>query len=707
MIASAATTRWLPGLLLPCITVLLSSCAASVTPSATPARGEESADTTEAPAAALAPKGRLTDVRVATSTRQSGSEPRPSMTPTSSATPWPTVDPSRTKRFDDPMLGLSFEYPTDLGDPIVQIAAGTGASTFRITFSDRWDAPTLGGVSPGAYLDRGRLPWDTIGYNVDADGRYFLLGPNDASGRGDEIEVLRTFDLGDRDALEYRMSPLTAFSGDDVEPEGIVVNLDGEQFPGMAISPIGGGALSDDLLVDWLRSFEFYEPTVPQPTPRPTREPTPTPIAPAVDAREVEASELPKPAGSVLVWADELGLSVHDEKGRRSRLLEAAGLRDPLISSDGRLVAYQRSVDLEARLRPDKHLTAYELGMVSRLRGNGNDEVVALGSLPTDDLPGTVQGARWPTHIAWLPGESRLAFSTLAQPDEPCAYCVYAAQDYWQVDPWSGRVARLLEDGEGGRFEISPDGRHVALVRRGPADERPQDLVIADVDGRNARWKLGFASPATGSSFRFTPRPYWRADGSSLLIAIPGTEPHAEAGFFGEAPTELFDVPVEAAPRSLGALTLDWGMWSGRLQWRPDWGLWDPTRSRLLWAEPMPPDREALPALLRSARWDREQPVDLGPVDRTRLLGWSPDGTRFLLKDNPHVYVGGLDEPLRALLPADRVHSTRWLDRETFVVQHTADETGTEIRLWAVDGRNRRLAWGAGSLSFDVHVPSE
>jgi hypothetical protein len=114
----------------------------------------------------------------------------------------------------------------------------------------------------------------------------------------------------------------------------------------------------------------------------------------------------------------------------------------------------------------------------------------------------------------------------------------------------------VLADGEGGEFNISPDGKHIGLTRPGDyAKNTPGAITVVDASGQNPVKLLQFTVVNTGASYQFYPQVRWTTDSSSLLVAMP--DPNLIYATDKIPPTALWKLDVNGTKTQIGSVKAD------------------------------------------------------------------------------------------------------------------------------------------------------
>src|SRR5258706_10291216 len=212
-------------------------------------------------------------------------------------------------------------------------------------------------------------------------------------------------------------------------------------------------------------------------------------------------------------------------EGQSGRLLVAYIDGDALYgwqSNGGSLpsaLATGRDTFTQVHLSPGGLQVAYDRGgTLWTVSVAGNEPPRSLVTLDMLNLGKT--RPRFVLKFAWL-DEHVILFNTYAimqnGPDRQ-----QFADDLWRVDVLSGKITRLMDDGQGGMFAISPDGQRIAIVQPGDyATQRSGSIQIIDPDAKNRLNLLSFPVINSASSSSYYPHVLWSADSQNLFAAIP------------------------------------------------------------------------------------------------------------------------------------------------------------------------------------------
>jgi len=209
-----------------------------------------------------------------------------------------------------------------------------------------------------------------------------------------------------------------------------------------------------------------------------------------------------------------------NEPARRITSMDA--VESIRITADSNKIAFLR--------RPDNE-TAPELYSIDR---NGTNLTLLLSSAALNSLyPLDDYQFRSIYSMEFVPTTHTLLFNTRNIPIGPGLVLV---NDLHQIDLDTSQHTVLFGPGEGGNFLLSPDGSQLALIQ-------PDNIRLAQVDGSARSPNLLTYSPVmTASEFQYYAQPVWAADGSSLLVAIPGPDPFSDPSY-----GDIYRISIDSA----------------------------------------------------------------------------------------------------------------------------------------------------------------
>lgn len=310
--------------------------------------------------------------------------------------------------------------------------------------------------------------------------------------------------------------------------------------------------------------------------------------------------------------------------------------RRPLLSPDGRLVAFVRQVDA---LHDELWVLDLASGESRRLVGQAEFDQIGAAARQ----PGTLSVV--PNQIAWVPGTYWLAFNTRQIFQGPGWG---ALDDLNLVHAETGQVSYVLLAGWGGNFAFSPDGERVAL-------STPTQLILARRDGSGYRQVLNFPYVLTYGEIPFYPQPHWSAAGDRLWVVIPPADALAEP----VTPYSIWTVAAdgERAEKRGEVLTA---------RFLDNLPVFSPDLRRLAFTRLVEADQSEL--VLAAVDGSDQRVYGSGWL--LRFLAWSPSGERWLFSvgDEQELWLGQEGVPGQAWPGALRgLSEVRWIDETTWL----------------------------------------
>jgi hypothetical protein len=242
------------------------------------------------------------------------------------------------------------------------------------------------------------------------------------------------------------------------------------------------------------------------------------------------------------------------------------------------------------------------------------------------------------------------------------------ADDLWRADAASGKVTCLLEDGQGGAFNLSPAG--IVLVRPGDgASQTPGTISWVNARGQNKVKLLEYAAVSTGSSQPFYAHPQWSADGTSLFVAIPD----ANLLYATQAipPTVLWRLELTGKATRLGDVRADF------------FGLpeFSATGQQVLYARRIGPPADNQLALYRAnSDGSGEQLIAQDAIGKIEPAHWLPDGLSYtFVHGNPGELWMQTGSVLQRFSATTTAFNLTWVDATT-AVYSTAPAGQDELR---------------------------
>ncbi len=362
--------------------------------------------------------------------------------------------------------------------------------------------------------------------------------------------------------------------------------------------------------------------------PTPTPKPSPTPA-------EIPDRGTSLAAEGLLVYADEAGLWLMTldlsqplpTGGEPVQLAAAEGVERPLISPDGRKIAYI--------VRKDGANILHVVNL-----DDGSDQIL----INSVDLPVNVGDgmAVLISQIEWLNNSQGIAFNTfftnLVGPD--------AGK---RVDLWTVKLEGTVTE----RFETERGGGVFALSNINQVILSQQDAIVrANLDGNDAEALVTFDFISTASEYIYYPPVQWAADGNAAYVAIPNADPWSE-----EANAALWRIPASGPAERLETLP-------GNILHHPV--SWSPDGSQLVYVQ-QEIDASNPPPVLMLAEGDGRNPIPYTSDTQLDLFGWSPGGAHFLYAGSGEYAVGQAGAPPTKYPAQGAIADMQWLTASTFI----------------------------------------
>ena len=184
-------------------------------------------------------------------------------------------------------------------------------------------------------------------------------------------------------------------------------------------------------------------------------------------------------------------------------LTKQQGIYSPVFSDDGQWILFKQR-DNQGNRTP----TPSDELWVIRPDGNGLQRLVGSDDLKVlngDEVSLLIDD------IGWLPGSHEILFNTDRIVNGPPGS--WPNFDLYSLD-LSGHVTQLAIPGQGGKFIISPDGSHIALV----TDSR---IGLFDLKTNQQRTLLEFKHLEIPSEIYYVPNVIWDPEGNFVMTSIP------------------------------------------------------------------------------------------------------------------------------------------------------------------------------------------
>jgi hypothetical protein len=214
----------------------------------------------------------------------------------------------------------------------------------------------------------------------------------------------------------------------------------------------------------------------------------------------------PQPAALRIVYTD--GGNIWLSEGNSSPLqITNSGFAESLrISHDGLKIAFTRRTDPNG------------LAELRAVDADGNNETTLL---TVDDMkslyPSTLGSKGFEIgQMEFLPGSHLLYFNTY-EAFETVGLAM--TDDLLRINTNTGDLSKILTPGNGGNFEISPDGNRIVIVRPDAID------MIGPGGGQLAANVVTYLPVVTYSEFYYYAQPVWSKNSGGVGIAIPSDDP--------------------------------------------------------------------------------------------------------------------------------------------------------------------------------------
>lgn len=333
----------------------------------------------------------------------------------------------------------------------------------------------------------------------------------------------------------------------------------------------------------------------------------------------------------------------------------SGGVSSPVISDDGRVIAFLRSDGLWA----------------VETTGSGERVLVSEGYLASVAGPASRARIKW---FDFAPHSHVLYFDTILEPLEEGF--PMPRFDLHRTDADVPAPAQILGEGQGGQAYFSPDGQWMALSL---ADH----ISIARPDGSALRTVFTFPMVSTYSEWFYLPEVVWMNTSGGFYVITP-------APAILENPSEparWWYVPLDGKAAQLAAFVTA-PVWVSFPRLSPD-------GTRALYVRPRPgggyelhlTDVSTADILLASYEGDV---FGVG--------GWSPDGRyyTFYQGDTRNVLYASVGQPPQPLSDVGLADFVAWMDGNTVLFKH-----GAELRLRALDASSLLIDASVSDNQFD------
>lgn len=308
------------------------------------------------------------------------------------------------------------------------------------------------------------------------------------------------------------------------------------------------------------------------------------------------------PPAVVVVWVQDGDLYAWREDDPTARVIASGAVIEPHLSPSGRLVAFTRGAQGDARAL-----------WVVGIDGTGERELVA-----PDVIPSIRNGHPQIDQVEWL-GEEAVYFGTRQDYENGSVRDDNLYRAALDADP-----QLILPAGAGGAFAISPDGQQIAVVSAGQYDTVEGQVTLLDPLGVQVSEKLSFTALRAPNEPPFYPPLVWNVEGDFVRVPVSSR---------GSERVALWRVPVEGEAQIFGYITaLPDGL--------PVWG-----GARMVYIQAN--ENERLVLILSDASGANGQVYATGVIAKPR---WLPDAQHFAYELDGGLWLGRPGAAPRLLL---------------------------------------------------------
>ena len=280
--------------------------------------------------------------------------------------------------------------------------------------------------------------------------------------------------------------------------------------------------------------------------------------------------------------------------------------------------------------------------------------------------------------LRWVPGTHTLAFQTYSS---PAGGQTDGLEVLWNLDADSGALRQVLNVGMNSALAYSPDGKEIALMRRGTAAQPVGSLSLFTADGSKERKVLDL--PANPSGAGYDAQLSWLPDSHSLWVGVanPSSDNPGQI-----ASVTLYRVPLSGSPVKAGQVQ------AANAYWSPD-------GKHLLYTRPVTETVENQQLVL--ANPDGSGAKVYQTFKFGMFAGWAPDDTHFLYQSEGNTYVGSAGKPPVLLNGLTNPMAARWVAPNRLV--YMLDEPDSSVLVWQpLGGSGAALAKLPAGVTFDT-----
>ena len=373
------------------------------------------------------------------------------------------------------------------------------------------------------------------------------------------------------------------------------------------------------------------------------------------------------PDTAALAYADGQSVWALDRAGGTRQLVEQPGATMPVISPDRSRVAFWVMQDVE----PELWVVGWD--------GSSPHRLLAQQDLPRDGAGSPYEAPQFVLHdLSWVPGTHVLAFQTYAS---PAGGQSEGREVLWNLDGDSGALRQVLDVGMNSALAYSPDGKHIALMQRGTAEQPVGNLTLYGPDGSGKR-KV-FDLPANPSGAGYDAQLSWLPDSRSLWVGVVNPSPDMPGQI---SSVTLYRVPYNSSPVKAGQVP------AANAYWSPD-------RKHLIYTRPLSETFENQELVLANA--DGSNARVYQTLKFGMFAGWAPDSTHFLYQSDGNTFVGAAGQQPQLLSGLPNPMLAHWVAPGQLV--YLLDEPGSSVLVWQpLDGPAASLSTLPAGVTLDA-----
>lgn len=389
------------------------------------------------------------------------------------------------------------------------------------------------------------------------------------------------------------------------------------------------------------------------------------------------------PPGAGLAYTDWQSLWTLDAESGARQLAQAPGANAPLVSPDRTWVVF--------RVEASDHVELW----AARWGALGARMLLSDLTLPKDDLANDYSIRRLHS-IRWIPGQHRLAVTTVATPVGPAALPKF---ELWSMDPGSGSLEYVLDVGQDTHVSYAPDGSRFVVLGYGAENGPEGTLTLYNADGTGRKALLSF--PGGANRRGYESQLSWLPDSRGLWAAIPdpGADPDQPSGG-----ATLYRVMLDGGAEAASHIyTVYFPVEAADVSWSPN-GSWLAYTRALSASEPQAQGSAESQRELYVANANGSDAVLYAALGNGSFGFWSPDSEHFLYSDGEQAFAGAPGQPPLLLGNAVAVVAPRWIAPGQ-VVYLSGQGNGWMLVSRTLDGESASLELLPPDASYDVVNP--